>query len=729
MSKAALRRPVLALIALLVLSLACSLSATPPPAAPERLPATAPAGAATVAPFSGTPVAADAVIAPGANRFAPYPRSVQTLPDTPVQPGPAEGDVEKVEGLDVLDSSQQEQLFEVGFIVQPGRFNSFIEAYDQLSQQDLPFFISSDLILHTFQTVSSVAWQQTAAHYLAADLEALSKALVETSFAQWQEAVDAGPQAELLTEATRDNLAFFSVAARLLDPSFEAPSPVAGVVAEELTLMEQGAVFNSPLFQRSEDYGQYAPPPPYAGNDVMARYYRAMYWLARPLHIQNDDVQRQRQIALQSVQMVRGLEASQNFARWERIYQTAAYFQGAQPALSLLEVQAAAQAVYDQDLQMAELTQLSALDNFIATLQTLPAAGNPHPGLDEEFRPGQFSFMPDSHFPDEMILQEVTFNRVGVYGTVTGPLPPTALETDIGAIRALPRSLDVPSVLGSDLAWEQLQSSGETGYEGYGTQMVQLQAAYADPDSASWSGSHAAGLLYAAQLLLETPVQGGPFFMQSEAWERKQFNTWYGTWTNMRHDPILTPRPVRAVGAGGEAPFAYVEPQPALYARLAAQTRQMIDGLETRGLADSEAAQKLLQLERFLEGMSSISRKELAGERLTDDEMLLLTQTITRVADLTTFDPGEGETPLTDAALPRLVTVYRDASSGRLLQAGLGEAWPVYVLVPRDSQLVLAAGAVFSSYELLGEQLRPSDWQSMEERPSPPPWAQSYIVP
>ena len=721
-------QPALALVTLLLLGLACDLSATPPPAAPESLPATAPAVAATAPPFSGAAATVDTGTAREANRFAAYPRTVQTLPDAPTQPGPSEGDVAKVDDLAVLDSSQQQRLFEDGFVVLPGSFNTFGEAYDHLSQQELPFFISSDLILHAFQTVSGVVWQQTQAQYLIADLEALCKALVDASLAQWQEAADAGPQAELLAEATRRNLAFFSVGARLLDPAFEVPAPVAGLVAEEMTLMEQGAVFNSPLFQRPEDYGLYTAPQPHTGSEGMSRYYRAMLWLARPLHMQGEEVQELREAALQSAQMARAVETSQNYARWQRIFQSAAYFQGAQPALSLVEVQAAADAVYGRDVQTAGLTQIGALDNFVATLQALPAAGR-HPGLDEGAPPGQFSFMPEAHLPDETILREVTFNRVGAYGTTVGPLPPTAAETEIGAIRSLPRGLDVPAALGSDLAWEQLQSSGETGYEGYGTQMVRLQSAYGEPDITIWSGSHPAALLYAAQPLLDTPVPGGPFFMQGEEWGYKQFNTWYGAWTNMRHVPILAPRPVRAVGASAEAPFAYVEPQPALYARLAAQTRQMIDGLETRGLADSEAAQKLLLLERYLEGITSISRKELAGERLTDDEMLLLTQAVARLVDLTTFEPGQGDTPLTDVMLPRLVNVYRDASSGRLLQAGLGEAWPIYVLVPHDSQLVLAAGAIFSSYELLGEQLRPSDWQSMEERPPPAPWAQLYVTP
>src|SRR5690606_17646014 len=125
----------------------------------------------------------------------------------------------------------------------------------------VPQFITSDFVLHTFQVVSDVAWQRAEAQFLPGHLTALSAAMVEASQQQWEAA-----GSDAVSEAARFNLAFFTVAHRLLNPTAEVAPVVSEVVNEELTLIEQGGTFISPLFRRQQEYGRYAPTGQYSGS-------------------------------------------------------------------------------------------------------------------------------------------------------------------------------------------------------------------------------------------------------------------------------------------------------------------------------------------------------------------------------------------------------------------------------------------------------------------------------
>jgi hypothetical protein len=66
------------------------------------------------------------------------------------------------------------------------------------------------------------------------------------------------------------------------------------------------------------------------------------------------------------------------------------------------------------------------------------------------------------------------------------------------------------------------------------------------------------------------------------------------------------------------------------------------------------------------------------------------------------------------------------------LQAAIGEAWPIYVIVPDGERPYLTMGALFTTYELLlqpGERLTPSSWRDLDEPPVQSPWLEALVVP
>ena len=87
--------------------------------------------------------------------------------------------------------------------------------------------------------------------------------------------------------------------------------------------------------------------------------------------------------------------------------------------------------------------------------------------------------------------------------------------------------------------------------------------------------------------------------------------------------------------------------------------------------------------------------------------------------------PAEAsEMPLPPPVLVRLPVVLK------ALEEGVGDAFPIYVIVPVEGQLTLVKGGVFSYYEFtvpLAERLTDEQWQKMSPKPDRPEWTKSFI--
>lgn len=711
----------MALACLLGAALACALPggdpSLPSPLPPSESPA--PGGAPpTPRPFSGTAVSGAGESLPPADRFAPFsPAAEETLPESSELP-PA-GDVDKQALSEILDEAQQEQLLAQGFLIVPRPFDSFQAVYSYGADEKLPAYITPDPVLHSLQVLSDVTWQRSQRQFLAGDLQGLSEVLVRVSQEQWE----AAASDDLPGRAAWRNMAFFAVGSSLLDPDFTPPPPVADVINEELTLIESGGRFVSPLFGVEQDYDRYQPRSYYAGDETLSRYYRAMAWYGQTLALDVEDIDVGRMSAAQALLAAWAVTTSDNLSRWERVYEPTLYFRGSAGARSLPEVLAAAESVYGSQRGPEALRDVLRLDDLIATLRALP----PPASFDLQPAPA-FAFMPAAREIDAPILRDVVFNRVGAYEGAEAP-GATGLQTNIGVIRGLPRALDIPAAFGSEAALARIEAAGDAAYEGYQIQMDTLRQHFAQMAPTEWSRTTGGAWTFALQPLLAEDGRAWPPSAPLEGWQDRSFNTWYGAWVEMRHDTRLTPRPVTAAAQPPDAAIGYLEPHVLLYGRLASLVEQIADGLGARGLLEEESGEKMEQMARVLRGLEVISRKELKGERLTADESLLMSQLVVRLSNLTTFEPpGEGAPPLTDVALPRLVDVALEPGSGKLLQAAIGEAWPVYALVPHEERMVPALGAVYSTYELIGEQIPDGAWQEMESRPQPPPWMAPYLA-
>jgi hypothetical protein len=426
---------------------------------------------------------------------------------------------------------------------------------------------------------------------------------------------------------------------------------------------------------------------------------------------------------------------------WDRIYEPTAFFVGTADDLTVYDYATAANEVYGGLPDVHVLADEAKLEAFIEAAKELrpPAivGGFVTDTQDAVEMTMGFRFMGQRFIPDSYMFQQLVYDKVkGLYRGSGEPF--TMSPTPLGPIRGFPRGLDVPAVLGSQRALEILTADDDTNYDGYDEQLAKLQDEFGVLPESQWTENLYWNWLYTLRPLLDEKGEGYPYFMQSSAWVDKDLQAWLGSWTELRHDTILYAKQSYTVYAESAPPApeparGYVEPQPEVYARLAALTAQMQAGLGDRGLLNDEMTDRLTQMERLLLFLKTISEKELRGESLTEEEYAVIRFIGYTLEDLTTFSEEiEGEiTSEADERMALIADVHTDSNTNKVLEEGVGDAFPIYVVVMVEGEQVVATGGVFSYYEFkqpMNDRLTDEAWQEMSPKPDQPSWTTSFIV-
>jgi len=669
--------------------------------------------------------------------FAEYvPVPVDVIPNAPaytpdlnavINPGLVSG----------FTDAQREALETNGFVVVPQAYEQIHQIYRDAYRADVPAFVTTDALLHSFHILYDYALRLAEKAHFIANLDTLNGAMLAAAEADF--AATTGP----VQEAARQNLAFFAVATRLLTPDAGVPASVQDVVQQELALIDahQGFV-ESPIFGYKEDYSQYVPRGHYTRNADFERFFRTMMWYGRmSFHLADrDDPEAARRETRGALLIVRALCETQigdgpALDVWERIYEPTAFFVGTADDLTVYDYAEVARQVYGGLPDPGALADDAQLQRFIDTARERRAPAIVGGWVTDEEDPTEvtqgFRFMGQRFIPDSYIFQQLVYDNVEEYQG--SGVPFTMSLTD--RVRVFPRGLDVPAALASARALEILADGGDTNYVGYDEQLDKVRREFAALPEAQWIANLYWNWLYTLRPLLEVKGPGYPYFMQSPAWVDKDLHTWLASWTELRHDTILYAKQSYSgiVTSITEPPGGYVEPQPWVYARLSALTAQMQAGLSHRGLLHGEMAMKLNTMEQLLLTLKTISEKELRGESLSEEEYAVIRNIGDTLEYLTTFsDEVEGEiTSAADDRMAIIADVHTDPNTSQVLEEGVGDAFPIYVVVLVEGQQVVTLGGVFSYYEFkqpMSDRLTDEAWQAMEPKPARPAWTQSFVV-
>ncbi|MFW9809522.1 MAG: DUF3160 domain-containing protein [Candidatus Thorarchaeota archaeon] len=643
--------------------------------------------------------------------------------------------IANLEQFPSLPAEVTQMIVDNGFaVMHQSEYKQIHEILSLNEDEYVPSFVSTDAVLHAYHVLYDLALREVEVYSFWDLLGNLTDALLDISFSQYEEA----PEGRWKNAALR-NLIFFTVALTLLDnetvvpPAF--PAAVAPEVDRVLQLIDEHSEMTDQWFMNYiEDFTQFVPRGHYTRSERLERYFQAMMWFGRvsfrlqpelPPEPNDQGMDNTAQAILISLALtldVPGLlGAPEGLVIWDALYEPTAFFVGTADDLIPSEYLNVIQSIYGSEVQLSDLNNETLLEQFIDEALTLKEPlilGHPVPDTKTLTQTMGLRFMGQRYIPDSYILGQLVYENVG---TILQP-------------RLMPKGLDVMAAFGSDRAWELLDS--EKHYVNYTSQMEMIWNKIGNMTESEWTQNLYYLWIYSLLPLLNDPGEGYPLFMQSKAWVDKQLSTALASWAELRHDTILYVKQSYTSVYTSIPPIAkgYVEPVPALYARLASLCEMMLTGLDSRDLLSSLMEEKLQKLKDFLLVLQTISIKELEGTALSSEEYGWIRYSGDILERIVELPQDDMLTSGADDEMAVIADVHTDPNEEEVLEEGVGKPMVILVAVPIEGQVILTRGAVFSYYEFtwpMDDRLTDESWQDMLEQCEAPPlptWTQSFVV-
>lgn len=681
--------------------------------------------------FAGAQHRLPEITAPVLTEFGRYePQLVTITPDVAVcDPG---AELEKVCNLNSVVLSEQAValLKKNHFVATPvacppyssslSGYNELFDVYCENRDVNMPSFITSDAMLHTFHLCFDYILKVCEEKRFLAQLHLLLDALLSATANQIQEA-----ESDALRSALNVNLNYFLVAKKLLDSAYVAPI-VTGPYAEELSLIGQAAGWNhSPIFNYEEDYSQYIVRGHYTRSNSLRHYFLAMMWLGRmTFSCESPDEPASRAATVSALALVQAFQqvrinGQPAMSVWEEIYQPTVFFVGKSDDINFENYLPLLEEIYGADFATKTVNLFqdeSLLTRFLEKCRALPQAAIRYPGQPSK----GFRFMGQRFIPDSYVLDQLVF-----------PYVPS---------RYMPSGLDVMQILGSDRAFALLPDQDRNDPL-YLQAMDSLKTEFAAYPAETWAQNLYWNWLYTLMPLLWTKGAGYPWFMQTEAWLDKDLNAALASWAELRHDTILYAKQSgteRALASAALMAQGYVEPNPNFFGRLAALAVFMKQGLAQRQLLFDEFGPTLTLFSTTALQLKSIAEKELMQKPLTSHDYSLINDFGKTLFEIVLFGKGDANGPGYLALqsglepMPVIADVHTDANTNTVLEEGVGHPFAIYVICNIEGRPTLTRGAGFSYYEFtwpMNDRLTDEKWRKQlttNKPPQPVAWSMHF---
>ena len=638
-------------------------------------------------------------------------------------------------------AAQRQLLSQNGFVVlppKPGEYREFYQLYEAGRYDMRPVFITTDSIYHVYHLLFDKMLRDLERDSFISILNSLTSTMLDASYQQYE-----ALKGTSLEDPALRNVAFFAVAAKLLDLPDAVPTEAADLVNAELALIDSAAGTQiSPLWDRPdlpedkkliEDYSQYIPRGHYTRSEELKKYFKTMMWYGRLTYRLRDEFETRRALLMtQALRTATTADGTPAMTLWQQIYEPTVFIVGKSDDLSFFEYGRLMDQVFGPNPDPASFADEAKFAEFMEAANALPPPQVNSMWVwiweDTQEATKGFRFMGQRFTLDAYVFGQLIWRKVG---TEQNP-------------RGLPKGLDFMAAMGSEEAYNILKEMGENQYANYDTQLAKVRKEIASLQTDTWTQNLYWSWLYALQPLLEPKDTRYPAFMQTQAWTRKDLQTALSSWTELKHDTILYAKQVMAEMGGGSdqpPPHSYVEPNPEAYARLQALAVMTKDGLEQRGLLSDLTRANLENLISELEFLQRISEAELHGTEISDDDYWhmyywggILEQFTLAAADL---EEGVTQPRLEDQKAALIADVATGlAPDGSLvaLEEAIGQPTFIYVVLTGEPTR-LATGAVFSYYEFpvpISGRMTDEQWQAMVEagtNPPAPDWTKSFITP
>ena len=508
--------------------------------------------------------------------------------------------------LKEFDSKLYNMLGKNGFAIVPAEHNQLFHVYEKNDYADFPSFVTTDLYLQLFHLYFDCVLRDVEEKHLdslmivfSSQMEAEMKTLTSSQDAEVKAAAEFGQ-------------AWFAVASWLFShdkapasaATLNVPEAYKKMVMEEITKAidaENGYSDMLEYFPPEEMFGYslFRPRGHYTRSKVCSRYFRGMMWL-QTAHFGTNKPSKMKQIALIANVINQQPKLS---AIYNKVSEPITYLMGTPDNVTILQV---ANRIKEMGLPIEKL--LSSRKEMANLTKDIEEIAKRQIRIELKKTRGSkyvVDIMPQRYQPDAEALI-----------TTTDQDSPVSL-------RPCPKGLDWMAVMGLPGA-ERILIDELKEAQKWADFPKALTTARKKAATTQWEACVANQWMYTLQSLGDT-ARSLPYFMQSPQWQKKNLNTALASWAELKHDAILyAKQPMLAeCGDGGPEPpvvKGYVEPNVKFWEKAIALVTRMDKVLTTYNLQTEKAKAVYERIKEMAEFCRDISKKELNGGKITDEE-------------------------------------------------------------------------------------------------------------
>lgn len=644
-----------------------------------------------------------------------------------------------------------------GFVVIPDPFASgasdWESSYQTLAQKNVPVFITADSILGLYNETLQIVYKEIENEAFYPSLWGLLSKLADSTKLRYEfRRQQVGIENDLLAEADRLELAYITVALKLLAPeasqvrttltadspyfsndeakryTVQMPDYLTDQINKELQLIRtrsKSAV--SPVVLYEKSYDRYAIPKQYQGTEKLKNYYLAITWLndvVFPLWQKSDscadcllDQEDHRINFVTALTLSSDLAASQDLQnRWANIYKALSFFKSLEANLTYLDYNRAVhdtfgdtatiEAIFTADIETID-KRITALQQAIAKRQFLSILSD----IPDTKDALGLRMLRNHYLMEQRILPALTGEPAGKYlGTVskTSPAPFTACEQNKQFMRCLPTGIDLFKVTGSNTATNVLKETTNSSYEKYDNASANLAKDIVQFTTDTWHDNLYLNIFFGQKKLEHPSTQGLPSFMGTDAWKKRMLATGLGAWSDVHRDVVLTKDSTPDVaGLVSYFPYGYVQPEPELYNELLASTDMVLNGFTALQIinTNSKSFERLTNLKIVLEKLSEITKKELTNEALSSTDYGFINNFNKQISGII------GDIKKDGLVLKTQFTAFGDARLSLIEQLD-GLEYIVAIYPGSDGKKFLAIGPAYRYIERSNANKTSTGWQA-----------------
>ena len=638
--------------------------------------------------------------------------------------------------LKEFDPKLYSMLGRNGFAIVPAEHNQLFHVYEKNDYADFPSFVTTDLYLQLFHIYFDCVLRDVEEKHLdslmivfSSKMGAEMKTLTSSQNAEIKAAAEYGQ-------------AWFAVASWLFShdkaptstTTLNVPEAYKTMVMEEINKAFEAENGYSDMLEYAPPggmftYSLFRPRGHYTRSKVCSRYFRGMMWL-QTAHFGTDKLAKMKQIAL--IANVFNQQPKIKII-YDKVSEPITYLMGTPDNVTLIQV---AELIKETNLPIEKL--LSSKKDMAKLTEDIESIAKKQTRIELKKTHGSkyvVDIMPQRYQPDAEALIATTDQDSPV------------------SLRPCPKGLDWMAVMGLP-GTERILMDELKEAQKWADFPKALTTARKKVANTPWEACVANQWMYTLQSLGDT-AQSLPYFMQTPQWQKKNLNTALASWAELKHDAILyAKQPMLAeCGDGGPEPpvvKGYVEPNVKFWEKAITLVTRMDKVLTTYNLQTEKAEAVYERIKEMAEFCRDISKKELNGGKITDEEynqIEIIGSTVENISlELVSEDnqmlQGWSDVVSTDKKVAVVADVFTAAGENVaiddmcVLYEGVGPAYEIYVVVEIDGSLYLTRGSVLSYREftrlMSDPRMTDEEWQE-ELKKSPtggtPSWMKEIIAP